>query len=168
MSSGLVPLKTDESFQGIYDALASYEGIADNDIIVVENEVKEYAYFGDLNARLAIRSGASGTIVDGATRDFEATKTLNYPVFSRGYNAADVRRRATLEYINKPIQINGYIIHPGDLIFADDCAVVVIYQKHEAEVINRVLQTFHNEKDIVADILDQKTAYDITSQRGNF
>ena len=161
-------LKPDEDFRGIYDALASYEGIADNDIIVVENEVKEYAYFGDLNARLSIRSGASGTIVDGATRDFEATRSLNYPVFSRGYNATDVRRRATLEYINKPIQINGHTIHPGDLIFADDCAVVVIYQKYEEEVINRVLQTFRNEKDIISDILDTKHVSQIVNDRGAF
>ena len=161
-------LKPGEDFHGIYDALSSYEGIADNDIIIVENEVKEYAYFGDLNARLSIRSGASGTIVDGATRDFEATRALNYPVFSRGYNAADVRRRATLEYINKPIKINNYTIHPGDLIFADDCAVVIIYQKHEDEVINRVLQTFHNEKDIISDILDTKHVKQIINDRGAF
>ena len=32
-------LKDGEDFRGIYDALASYEGIADNDIIIVENEV---------------------------------------------------------------------------------------------------------------------------------
>lgn len=161
-------LQPNEDFRGIYDALASYEGIADNDIIVVENEERDYAYFGDLNARLAIRSGAAGTIVDGVTRDHIATKSLNYPVFSRGYNAADVRRRATLDYINKPIEINGHVIHPGDLIFADECAVVIIYQKYEEEVIDRVLKTFHNEKDIVSDIINGAKVFDICKQRGSF
>lgn len=161
-------LQKDEDFHGIYNALSSYEGIADNDIIIVENEEKEYAYFGDLNARLAIRSGASGTIVDGATRDYDSTKALNFPVFSRGYNARDVRRRATLEYINKPVKINGYDVHPGDLIFADECAVVIIYQKYENEVIERVLNTFHNERDIIADILNTKHAFQIVKDRGAF
>ncbi len=116
-------LKEGEDFRGIYGALASYEGISDNDVIVVENEEKEYAYFGDLNARLAIRAGAAATIVDGATRDLAETARLNYPVFARSYNSADVRRRATVEYINKPIKIFSEItgqycyVQPGDLFF---------------------------------------------------
>ena len=60
-------IKGNEDFNKIYDALKSYEGISENDIIVVENEESEYAYFGDLNARLAIRAGAAGTIINGAT-----------------------------------------------------------------------------------------------------
>ncbi|MDR2341583.1 MAG: hypothetical protein LBD84_00885 [Campylobacteraceae bacterium] len=161
-------LKKDEDFRGIYDALSSYDGIANNNIIVVENETKDYAYFGDLNARLAIRSGASGAIVDGVTRDKIQTALLNFPVFSRGYNAADVRRRATLDYINKPVKINGAIVNPGDLIFADECAVVIIYQKYEKEVIRRVLNTFNNEKDIIDDILNGENVTHIINNRGDF
>ena len=161
-------LQDGEDFRGIYNALASYDGIADNDIIVVENEVKDYAYFGDLNARLAIRSGASGTIVDGATRDCNATTQLGFPVFALNYNATDVRRRATLEFINKPIKIDGIQINPGDLIFADECAVVIIYQKYENEVIKRVLGTFKNEKDIINDILEKKAVSQIILDRGAF
>ncbi len=161
-------IRDNEDYRGIYDALESYSGIADNDIIVVENEAKEYAYFGDLNARLAIRSGASGAIIDGATRDNNATKQLGFPVFALNYNATDVRRRATLDYINKPVYINGVLITPGDLIFADECAVVVICQKYENEVIERVLRTFRNEKDIVSDILDKKEVSQIVLERGAF
>ena len=161
-------LKDGEDFRGIYDALASYEGIADNDIIIVENEVKDYAYFGDLNARLAIRSGASGAVIDGVTRDCISTSQLNFPVFARGYNAADVRRRATLDYINKPIRIGGQVINPGDLVFIDECALVVIYQKYEQEVIDRVLNTFRNERDIIEDILNKKHVNQIMNERGAF
>lgn len=89
-------LKENEDFNGIYNALDSYKEISENNIIVVENELKEYAYFGDLNARLAIRAGASGAIIDGVTRDLKQTQALNFPVFCRNYNAADVRKRATL------------------------------------------------------------------------
>ena len=161
-------LKEGEDFSGIYEALASYEGIADNDIIVVENEEADYAYFGDLNARLAIRSGASGVIVNGATRDQQSTKFLDFPVYSKGYNATDVRRRATVDYINKPIHISGYTIHPGDLIFADECSIVIIYQQYEKEIIERVLNTFRNEKNIINDILERKSVNQIVSERGAF
>lgn len=161
-------LDLNEDFSGIYNALDSYDGISDNDIIVVENEVKEYAYFGDLNARLAIRSGASGAIIAGATRDCNETIHLNFPVYAFNYNATDVRRRATVDFINKPITIKDVQINPGDLIFADDCAIVVIYQKFEEEVIERVLKTFENEKNITSDILNKKCVDQIVKDRGNF
>ena len=161
-------LRPDEDYNGIYQALKSYEGLTENNVICVENELKEYAYFGDLNARLALRSGASATIIDGMTRDLSETKQLNYPVIARGYNAIDVRRRATVDYINKPIRIGGYLITPGDLIFVDAYAMVVIYQKYEKEVIERVLKTFESERAIITDILTHKSIHDITENHGSF
>lgn len=164
-------LKDGEDFHGIYDALKSYEGITSNEVIVVENEVNTFAYFGDLNARLAIRAGACATVVDGATRDLKETTALNYPVFCRSYNATDVRRRATVEYINKPIYIGQDKIckvSPGDLIFIDECAMVVIYQAFEDEIIKRVLKTFKNEKQIINDILEERDVSDICQNRGAF
>ena len=161
-------LLPDEDFRGIYDALDSYEGIAENDIIVVENECAEYAYFGDLNARLAIRAGACGAVIDGMTRDRKQTELLGIPVFSRGYNATDVRRRAVLDYINKPIKIAGYTVTPGDLIFADENALVVIYQKHETEVLQRCLEALIKETKITKDIFEQTDVHDIVSMHGAF
>ena len=161
-------LKKGEDYRGIYSALMSYDGITDGDIIIVENEVPDFAYFGDLNARLAIRSGAIGAIINGATRDQDATKQLSFPVFSRGCNATDVRRRATLEYINKPIKVCDEVIHPGDLVFIDDCAMAVIYRKYESEIIERVLGTFYNEKNIIRDIVEQKDVTAICNVRGSF
>lgn len=161
-------LNEGEDFTGIYDALESYNGISENDIIVVENELKDYAYFGDLNARLAIRSGASGAIIDGVTRDLLQTKMLNFPVFAKGYSAADVRRKATLDYINKPIKIDDVVINPGDLIFIDDCSMVVIYQQYEDKVLERVLNSINNEKNIINDILHEKDTKEIIKERGNF
>jgi len=161
-------LKDGESYKGIYDSLQSYEQVVENDVIVVENEISDYAYFGDLNARMALRSGASAAIINGATRDRKATAYMNFPVFCKSYNAADVRGRATLDFINKPIKIDNVIIHPKDLIFADECAVVVIYQKYEEEVISRVLKTFSNEKDIVMDIMENKEVEAIVEERGAF
>ena len=167
-------LKDGEDFRGIYDALKSYDGITENNIICVENEANDYAYFGNLNAQLAIRSGASATVIDGVTRDLEETKLLNYPVISKGYNAKDVRRRAVLDYINKPIKFReregggDATINPGDLIFIDNCGLVVIYQTFEKEILERVFNTFKNEKDIITDILEKKNVTEITKQRGTF
>ncbi len=161
-------LKKGEDFKGIYKALESYQSMFENSIIVVENEEKDFAYFGDLNARLAIRSGAIAAIIDGATRDVKTTSFLNFPVYCRSYNAQDVRRRAVLDYYQKPIKIDGIPIHPNDLLFMDDCGLVVIYQKYEQEVLERVLMTFQTEKSIVLDIIHGHNIEDIVSRNGTF
>lgn len=161
-------LAEDEDFHGIYDALKSYEGIAENDVIVVENECRDYAYFGDLNARLAIRAGASGVVVDGVTRDRKQTELLGFPVFARGYNAADVRRRATLDTINKPIKIGGHSISPGDLIFMDEDAMVVIYQALSDIVLKRCFATLARETEITKDIWRESDVMDIIHVHGAF
>ena len=161
-------LNAGEDFRGIYDALKSYEGMTSDSIICVENEVSECAYFGGLNARLAIRSGAVAAIVDGATRDERDVSLLDFPVYARGYNPQDVRRRATVDYMQKPVSIGGAKVSPGDLVFIDDCAVVVIYQKHEAEVISRVCKTFASENEISADIMHGIGAERLVAEHGNF
>lgn len=161
-------LKDGEDFKGIYDALESYKGISENEIIIVENELKDYAYFGDLNARLAIRAGASGAVIDGATRDLKQTQILNFPVFCKNYNASDVRKRATLDYINKPVKIQNEIITPGDLIFVDECSLVVIYRQTETIVIDKIMNVLHNEKNIAKDILQNIDTKTIIKTRGSF
>ena len=134
----------------------------------MENEVSECAYFGGLNARLAIRSGAVAAIIDGATRDERDTAQLDFPVYARGFNPQDVRRRATVDCMQKPIHLGGAKVSPGDLIFIDDCAVVVIYQEHEAEVISRVCKTFASEKEISSDIMHGLGTDNIVANHGDF
>ncbi|MDF7807231.1 hypothetical protein P4E94_07275 [Pontiellaceae bacterium B12219] len=157
-------LEEGEDFRGVYEALSSYESIVDNDIILVENELNDFAYFGELNANLAVRAGASGVVVDGATRDNSNVKKLGIPVFYKSLNAVDVRRRATLESFNKDIRISGKPVHPGDLIFVDSDGLVIIRQEFKKEIINKALELVNKEVNILSDIVefvDGKKLYDI-------
>lgn len=145
-------LKENENFDGIYNALNSYSTIIPNDIIIVENEVDDYAYFGELNANLAIRAGAAGVIVNGMTRDHIEVIATGLPVFSKGYTCQDVRKRATTEYFNKTIQLNGIKIEPECLVFADSEGVIIIPKDIEKQVIEEVYKRATNEKKILSDI----------------
>lgn len=161
-------LREGEDFRGIYDALQSYKTIVPNDIIVVENEVSDYAYFGNLNANLAIRQGAAATIVGGMTRDITEVTKMDYPVFAAGYIARDVRKRATTESINKEIQLKGIKIKPGDLIFGDSEGIIVIPRAYEEIVINKALEVISTERKIVSDILLGKDTSEIVDNHGAF
>lgn len=161
-------LEEGEDFTGIYGALGSYEQIVANDVIVVENAVPEFAYFGDLNARLAIRAGAVGAIIDGVTRDSTAVRRLGFPVFARDTCCVDVRRRATVAHVGGPITVGGVRVEPGDLVFADADGIVVIPKRHEEDVIRRAVDTLSKESRITLDIAINVPADDIRQTAGNF
>lgn len=164
----LRPLSNGEDFRGIYDALDSYRFVCLGDIIVVENEVPELAYFGDLNARLAMRQGASAAIVGGATRDSTRVLRLGFPVFAEGFNAQDVRHRAVVESMNKPVKVKGLAIRPGELIFADNDAIVRIPLEREAEVLQLAEHAAQREDAIAVSITRGVKVDEIMISHGDF
>lgn len=161
-------LKEGEDFHGIYDALKSYSEISDNDIILVENECPKYAYFGELNTMLSIRSGACATIVGGVTRDRDNVIKMQYPVFSEGFNCKDVRGRATMESYNRTICIHDVEISPSDLVFADNDGIVVIPAKHEKKIINAVIEKLSMENNVSSEIAKYSDPMDIVDRIGAF
>lgn len=145
-------LREGEDFRRIYTALKSYRHIVPNDVILVENEARDYAYFGELNANLAIRSGASAVVVDGRTRDSAEVRRIGLPVFAAGYSCQDVRKRATVDHMNRAITMGGVRVSPGDLVYGDAEGVVVIPRTIEETVIREIYQRISNEKKILVDI----------------
>lgn len=161
-------LKEKEDFKGIYKGLETYNEMRFGDVIVVENECSDRAYFGDLNCNLAIRAGALGTIIDGVTRDINKVCELDYPIFAKGYCCTDVRGVATVEAQNKVIKIREVEVYPGDLIFADINGIVVIPRKYEHEVLRKALETIKTERNVVDKILLKTDAYEIYKEEGAF
>lgn len=161
-------LKENEDFKGIYDALYSYDTVVPGDVILVENEVSSHAYFGELNANLAIRSGAVGAVIGGMTRDSADVAQLGFPVLAKGYTCQDVRKRATVDSVNKPIVLEGIAISAGDLIFADREGAVVIPKKVEDLLIEKALMHASNEKKLLVDIAQNINVDELTKKYGFF
>lgn len=161
-------LREGEDFRGIYKALDSYKTIVPGDIIVVENEVPQFAYFGELNANLAVRCGAVAAIVGGQTRDSADVVNLGLPVFAAGYTCQDVRKRATTDAINRPISLQGIEVRPGDLVFADREGVVVVPRRVESEVLAKALANAGNEKHLQIDIAQGLEVDRLTAKYGFF
>jgi len=157
-----------DDFRKIYGALNHYETLVPGDVICVENEESDYAYFGELNANMAIRQGVKGVIVGGKTRDGSDVRRTGLPVFSAGYTCQDVRGRAVLDSMNQVIVINGVSISPSDMIFADNEGVVVIPKLLISEVFKQVKNRFKNERGVVSDIASGLTVSDLLRNRGNF
>ena len=161
-------IENGEDFRGIYKALDSYATIIPNDVIMVENEVSDYAYFGELNANLAIRSGAVAAVIGGKTRDNSAVMNLGFPTFSKGYVATDVRKRAVMESMNCPISIDEVKINPGDLVFGDAEGILIIPREKEKMILDEVFNRLTNENNILVDIALGKDTKEIVNGRGDF
>jgi len=113
-------------WEGIFDALGSYQFVAPGDVIIVSTDVKDKAYFGDLNAHFAYRSGAVGVVVDGPTRDVDRVTQIGLPLFAHTRMPDDIRYEGTLEEMNMPVVVNGVTVRNNDIIFGDPDGVVCI------------------------------------------
>lgn len=160
--------RTANDITSIYDALNSYMTIIPGDIIVVENELPQFAYFGELNASLAMRSGAIGAIIGGKTRDSKEVKKFDFPVFSRGYSCQDIKNKGTVDYINKKIKLNGVEIGYEDLVFADNDGIVVIPKVYEEKVLEKCFQVSKKENNILIDIAAGIDIAEIRKMYGDF
>lgn len=134
-----------DSWKGIYNALESYSFIRCGDVIVVSTTVPHRAYFGDLNANLALRAGAIGAVIDGFTRDTPWVRKLDFPVYAHGSYCQDIKYEGTVRAMNKPIRIGGVEIRNGDYIFADPDGVVAIPQHSWPGLIDLAWQAMDKE-----------------------
>ena len=160
-------LRDGEDPLGIYTSLDIYKTLRSHDILWVENPTP-HAFFGELNASMAIRCGASGTIVNGPTRDSAATRLLNFPVFARGLAAQDIRGRGTVDGLNVPIEVGGQTVNPGTLVFADAEGLVCIPKAIENDVIETCIKRLETERGILSELGRGTTTNDIVTRFGNF
>ncbi|WP_010542689.1 cytidylyltransferase domain-containing protein [Sphingomonas elodea] len=135
----------DGPWHGIYGALQSYRFVRPGDVIMVATDVPEYAYFGDLNANLAIRSGAVGAVIDGATRDTADVRALGLPVYARGQTCDDIKYEGTLKAMNRPITMGEVTIANGDVVFADADGIVAIPRALWPEIEEAAWNVLSNE-----------------------
>jgi len=164
----LGPVREGESWRGIYDAMDSYEFVRPGDVIVVATEVPEYAYFGELNANMAIRAGAAGAVINGFTRDTDAVNLLRFPVFARGSYCADVRLEGTVRSMNATVAIGDVSISNHDFVFADADGVVVIPERRWPEVVDAAWKSIEREWTIKMKIALGLPAREILKESGPF
>ncbi len=157
-----------EDLQDIYKALDSYRHIVPNDMLVVENEVPEYAYFGELNANLAMREGAAGAVIGGYTRDSGGVAGIGFPVFARGNTCQDVRTRAVFDAMNVPIRMQGVDVFPGDLVFADCEGVVVVPRSVETVAVESAFKRALAESRLLLDVATGIDMDALTAKYGFF
>ncbi|GIH16619.1 4-carboxy-4-hydroxy-2-oxoadipate aldolase/oxaloacetate decarboxylase [Rugosimonospora africana] len=105
---------------------AAVEVCSPGDVLVVTTTSPSTdGMFGELLATSLRSRGVLGAVVDAGVRDIAALRRMGFPVWSRAVHAQGTVK-ASPGSVNVPVVAAGQIVHPGDVVIADDDGVVVL------------------------------------------
>jgi 4-hydroxy-4-methyl-2-oxoglutarate aldolase len=110
------------------------------DVLVVDGKgYTERAVAGDFIISLAKNLGLQGIVIDGAIRDVQGIKELDFPVFCRA-TTISASVKAEKGELQVPISSGGVSVSPGDIIVGDADGVIVIPKEKEEEILQATLE----------------------------
>lgn len=146
------------------DNLALHQGIEaakPGDVLIFDCKgYKEGGHFGDMMANACKVKGIAGVIINGSCRDAQDIKELGFPVYTKALSPAHTIKDA-LAKVNVPLTIDGVTIQPGDLVFGDGDGVVIIHPEDEELVIEKSLQKYASEQEILKRIASGESTMSI-------
>jgi regulator of RNase E activity RraA len=114
---------------------AAIEAANAGDVIVVEHGRADAAAWGGILSAAAKTKGIAGVIVDGAARDIDESRELEFPVFARHAVPLTARGRIVEESFQQQVKIGRIVVNPGDLVLADGSGVCFLAADKAQEVI---------------------------------
>lgn len=115
------------------------------DVIVVDalGDINQ-SVCGDIMYQFAMSKGIAGFVVDGAVRDVRFLREHDFPVYARAVTPRGPYKNGYGE-INTDVSCGNQVVHPGDIIVADEDGVLVIRPEDAPELLKKAKATAERE-----------------------
>lgn len=118
------------------------------DVLVIDGQGNIVnALIGENLALWAMKKGLNGIVVDGAIRDVDTLRKLDFPVYAAGITPAGTYKNGAGE-VNVPICCGRVVVNPGDIIVGDADGLVVIPAQEATEILEKAKGKLQQEKAI--------------------
>ncbi|MFE2943343.1 hypothetical protein ACFXKG_30465 [Streptomyces sp. NPDC059255] len=106
-------------------------------VVVAAGGGKERSCFGGVTAAHMHSRGITGVLVDGMVRDTAELRRIAFPTVARGTTPLNYDYPAGRQEgaVNVPVDIDGVLISPGDVVVGDEDGTVVVPRDQVAAVI---------------------------------
>jgi len=121
------------------------------DVIVIDAGGRAPAVWGELATESSVQRGLAGVVIDGAIRDTQCIRALEFPAFARCISSQAGEPKGYGE-IGGTLRIDNIEINTGDWIVGDDDGVFVIPHARAAEMANRGMDCLERENRIRGEI----------------
>jgi len=137
-------------------------------IVCLQSNDNLVAHTGDITSMIYQKMGAVGMLTDGITRDANIIDEIGFPLFSNDVNPIDAIDHWAITGYNKPIEIEGVQIHPGDIICMDKDGALVVPQVHADEFMVNLDKVVKREGHIRSKISDGQDLDEILDEMGRW
>ncbi|NLI62325.1 MAG: bifunctional hexulose-6-phosphate synthase/ribonuclease regulator [Methanosarcinaceae archaeon] len=121
------------------------------DVLVIYGGNKNISMWGGLATLSAKKQKIEGVVIDGAIRDFNEIKEIDFPVFASNVvpNAGEPKGMGEIQ---SEIKCGNQTVNPGDFIIGDDSGVVVVPKEIAYEIARRSEEVEKREQRIFDEI----------------
>jgi 3-hexulose-6-phosphate synthase/6-phospho-3-hexuloisomerase len=139
------PATTVRTYNGDWSApVQAIDQAKPGDVIVIDACQGEIAVWGELATHSCQSRGIVGVVIDGAVRDIDEIRKMEFPIFARYFTPTAGEPKGFGE-INAPIEICSRKVEPGDWIIGDESGVVVVPKNIAMEMANRAIDVLEKE-----------------------
>jgi regulator of RNase E activity RraA len=132
------PAKFDEwegHFYTTYSSEPFVEIIRKGTVLVLDDtDDADVGSIGSYNIMDWFSRGCVGVITDSSARDTDEIIAVKIPLYMRDVGRGIRPGRNEIESVNRPVEIGGALVMPGDVIVADGDGVIVVPRKHAQKV----------------------------------
>ncbi|NIK36162.1 4-hydroxy-4-methyl-2-oxoglutarate aldolase [Microbacterium endophyticum] len=103
-------------------------------IVVVPVTDSPYGFIGELMATQMQVRGVCAYVTSGGVRDTAELRAMTFPVWT-AHISSEGTVKDTAGSVNVPIVLDGVVVHPGDVVVADDDGVTIVPRTRAAEAL---------------------------------